>query len=93
MAVNQFSDISKDLYNQIKYIENLVKGDLFKEADKLLSTAEKTCGNLESAMTPDNRLQLHIISNRRQEIDWLHKDIQQGLTKIKNKPVKKRKVK
>jgi hypothetical protein len=93
MATNQFADISKDLFNQIKYIEITVKDDLFKEAAKLLSTAEETCGNLESAMIPDNQIQTHIVSNRRREIHWLHDEIQQGLVKKHSKPVKKRKTK
>jgi len=89
MAVNQFADISKDLYNQIKFIESRVKDDSFKDAVKLLSTAEKTCEHLESVMTPDNQLQTHIVNNRRLEIRWLHDNIEQGLKK-KKKPVKKR---
>jgi len=89
MAVNQFADISKDLYNQIKFIESRVKDDSFKDAVKLLSAAEKTCEHLESMMTPDNLTQTHIISNRRLEIGWLHDNIEQGLKK-KRKPVKKR---
>jgi len=93
MAINQFSDISKDLFNQIKYIESTVKEDLFKEAAKLLSTAEETCGNLESAMKPDNQVQTNIVKNRRREIHWLHDEIQQGLTKKQSKPVKRRKTK
>ena len=93
MAINQFSDISKDLFNQIKYIESTVKEDLFKEAAKLLSTAEETCGNLESAMKPDNQVQTNIVKNRRREIHWLHDEIQQGLTKKQIKPVKRRKTK
>ena len=93
MAINQFSDISKDLFNQIKYIESTVKEDLFKEAAKLLSTAEETCGNLESAMKPDNQVQTNIVKNRRREIHWLHDEIQQGLTKKQSKPVKKRQTK
>lgn len=93
MAINQFADISKDLTNQIKFIESTVRDDLFKEAAKLLSTAEETCGNLESAMVPDNQVQTKIVSNRRLEIHWLHDEIQQGLIKKSGKPVKKRKVK
>jgi len=89
MAVNQFADISKDLFNQIKYIESRVKDDSFKDAVKLLATAEKTCDHLESMMVPDNLLQTHIISNRRLEIGWLHDNIEQGLKK-KKKTVKKR---
>ena len=91
MSINQFADISKDLFNQIKYIESTVKDDLFKEAAKLLSTAEETCGNLESAMVPDNQVQTKIVSNRRREIHWLHDEIQQGLNKKHSKPVKRRK--
>jgi hypothetical protein len=34
-------------------------------------------------MTPDNQLQSHIVSNRRQEISWLHDNIQQGMQKRK----------
>ena len=91
MAINQFADISKDLFNQIKYIESTVRDDLFKEAAKLLSAAEETCGNLESAMIPDNQVQTKIVNNRRLEIHWLHDEIQQGLTKKNSKPVKRRK--
>ena len=93
MAINQFADISKDLFNQIKFIESTVRDDLFKEAARLLSAAEKTCGNLESAMIPDNQVQTKIVTNRRLEIHWLHDEIQQGLTKKPAKPVKRRKAK
>jgi hypothetical protein len=40
MAVNQFADISKELYTQIKIVEDMVKGDLYKEAGKMLLTVE-----------------------------------------------------
>lgn len=93
MSINQFADISKELSTQIKFIESTVREDLFKEAAKLLSAAEATCGNLESAMTPDNLVQTKIVSNRRLEINWLHDEIQQGLTRKAAKPAKKRKVK
>jgi hypothetical protein len=93
MSINQFADISKDLSNQIKFIESTVRDDLFKEAARLLSTAEETCGNLESAMIPENQVQTKIVSNRRLEIHWLHDEIQQGLTKKSGKPVKRRKAK
>jgi hypothetical protein len=83
MASNQFAAISKDLFNQIKFIESRVKDDSFKDAVKLLAAAEKTCEHLESVMTPDNQLQSHIVSNRRQEISWLHDNIQQGMQKRK----------
>lgn len=93
MAINQFADISKDLFNQIKCIESTVREDAFKEAARLLSAAEKTCVNLESAMLPDNQVQTKIVSNRRLEIHWLHDEIQQGLTKKTGKPIKRRKTK
>jgi hypothetical protein len=80
---SNFAEISKDLFNQIKLIESRVKEDSFKEAVKMLATAEKTCERLESVMTPDNQLQSHIVSNRRLEISWLHDNIQQGLQKRK----------
>jgi len=83
MASSQFADISKDLFNQIKMIETRVKEDSFKDAVKLLTVAEKTCQQLESLMTPDNQLQSHIVSNRRQEISWLHDNIQLGMQKRK----------
>ena len=83
MASNQFATISKDLFNQIKFIESRVKDDSFKDAVKLLAAAEKTCEHLESVMTPDNQLQSHIVSNRRLEISWLHDNIQQGMQKRK----------
>lgn len=89
MAINQFADISKGLYTQIKVIESLVKEDLFKEATKLLSTAEETCGNLESLVEPDNKIQTHIVNNRRREIGWLHDAIQHGSIKKHSKPGKK----
>ncbi|GEM_PF-471915 len=84
MASSQFADISKDLFNQIKLIETRVKEDSFKDAVKMLAVAEKTCQQLESLMTPDNQLQSHIVSNRRQEMSWLHDNIQQGLQKKKS---------
>ncbi|MFA5078075.1 MAG: hypothetical protein WC541_01160 [Dehalococcoidia bacterium] len=83
MASNQFAAISKDLFNQIKFIESRVKDDSFKDAVKLLAAAEKTCEHLESVMTPDNQLQSHIVSNRRLEISWLHDNIQEGMQKRK----------
>ena len=90
MAANQFADLSRDLYTQIKIVETLVKGSLFKEAKKMLSKAEASCENLESLMSEDNKIQMHIISNRRLEIHWIHDAIQQGLAK--NKPVVKKRV-
>ncbi len=90
MAINQFADISKELYTQIKVVEDLVKSDLYKEAGKLLSTAEETCRNLESLMTEDNKIQTHIVDNRRREIHWIQDAIQQGLAKGRSKPVKRR---
>ena len=81
MAINQFADISKELYMQIKVVENLTKDGQYKEASKLLSSAEKACGNLESLVQEDNKVQTHIVHNRRQEISWLHDSIQTGLTK------------
>ncbi|MGA2367383.1 MAG: hypothetical protein ABSF74_02270 [Dehalococcoidia bacterium] len=89
MAMNQFADISKDLYTQIKVVENLVKGDLYKEARKLLSAAEATCNNLESLMEPDNRIQTNILNNRRREISWIQEAIQHNTAKAKVKPVRK----
>lgn len=90
MAINQFADISKDLYMQIKVAENLVKGDLFVEADELLSTIKENCRNLESLMTQDNKIQTRIVANRQREIHWIHDAIQHGLAKTHSKPVKKR---
>jgi hypothetical protein len=91
MAVNQFADISKELYMQIKVVEDMVKSDLYKEAGKMLLTAEANCKNLETLMEEDNKIQTHIIDNRRREINWIQDAIQQGLAKARNKkPVKKR---
>ena len=70
-----------------------MRDNLFKEAAKLLSAAEETCGNLESAMIPDNQVQTKIVNNRRLEIHWLHDEIQQGLTEKTTKTVKRRKAK
>ncbi len=89
MALNQFADISKDLYAQIKVIENLVEGNLFVEADALLSTTKESCRNLESLMTQDNKIQTHIVDNRQQEIHWIDDAIRVGLKKTHSKPVKK----
>ncbi|MGA2159483.1 MAG: hypothetical protein WB588_07260 [Dehalococcoidia bacterium] len=89
MEMSQFADTSKDLYTQIKVVENLIKGDQFKEARKLLPTAEKACNNLESLMTEDNRIQKNIVTNRRREINWIHDAIQQNTAKAKSKPVRK----
>ncbi len=93
MAVNQFAEISKDLYTQIKVIESLVKGDLFKESQGMLSTAEVTFGKLMLTIKSDNQLQTHILSNRRLEIGWLRDAIQHGLTIRLSKTAKKRNTK
>ena len=89
MEQNQFADTSKDLYTQIKLVENLIKEDQYKEARKLLPTAEKACNNLESLMTEDNRIQKNIVTNRRREINWIQDAIQQNTAKEKSKPVRK----
>ncbi len=86
MAENQFADVSRDLYMQIKVVEDMVKGELFKEAVKLLTTAEETCKNLESLMEEDNKIQIHIVANRQREIVWIQESIQEGLAKSKKKP-------
>ena len=85
MEINQFADTSKDLYTQIKVVENLIKGDQLKEARKLLPTAEKACNNLESLMAEDNK----IVNNRRLEITWIHDAIQQSMAKAKSKTARK----
>jgi predicted nucleotidyltransferase len=91
MAENQFADVSRDLYMQIKVVEDMVKGELFKEAVKLLTTAEETCKSLESLMEEDNKIQIHIVANRQREIVWIQESIQEGMAKSKKKPaVKKR---
>jgi hypothetical protein len=91
MAVNEFADISKELYTQIKVVEDMVRSDLYKEAGKMLSTAEQNCRNLESLMEEDNKIQSHIVDNRRREIVWIQDAIELGLAKTRaKKPVKKR---
>jgi hypothetical protein len=90
MAMNQFADISKDLTMQIKIVENLAKDGQYKEAGRLLTTAEKACGNLESMVQEDNKVQTHIVANRRQEIGWLQDTIQSGLVKKPATRLKKR---
>jgi hypothetical protein len=89
MEINQFADTSKDLYTQIKVVENLIKGDQLKEARKLLPTAEKACNNLESLMAEDNKIQRNIVNNRRLEITWIHDAIQQSMAKAKSKTARK----
>jgi hypothetical protein len=91
MALNEFADISKELYTQVKIVEDMVKGDLYKEAGKMLLTAEQNCRSLESLMEEDNKIQAHIVDNRRREIKWIQDAIQIGLAKARaKKPVKKR---
>lgn len=90
IADNQFAGISRDLYTQIKFIEDLVKGDQFKGAGKRLKTAEETCRDLESLMDEDNKIQIHIVSNRQREIRWIQESIQEGLAKTKKKPAAKK---
>jgi len=91
MAVNQFADISKELYMQIKVVEDMVKSDLYKEAGKMLLTAEENCKSLETLMEEDNKIQTHIVDNRRREIHWIQDSIEKGLAKARaKKPVKKR---
>lgn len=89
MSANLFADSSKNLYSQIKIIEDLTKSGQFKEANRLLLAAEKNCGNLELMVQSDNKLQTHIINNRRQEIRWLHDTIDHGLVKSPSKRKKK----
>jgi hypothetical protein len=90
MAVSQFADMSKELYTQIRVVEDLVRGELFKEARKALTTCESACNNLESVMMPDNKIQSDIIRNRRREIGWIEDAIQAGLAKTK--PAAKKRV-
>jgi hypothetical protein len=90
MAENEFADISRDLYAQIKIVEDLVSDDLYKEAGKMLSEVEEHCKSLESLMEEDNKIQVHIVANRRREIGWIQDAIQQGQAKAKSKPVKRR---
>ena len=93
MEINQFAVINRDLHTQIKVIENLVRVDLFKEATKLLPTAEETCESLASLMKSDNTIQRRIVSNRQLDIKWLGDTIQEASIKKAKSPVKKRKVK
>ena len=89
MVVSQFADMSKELYTQIRVVEDLVRGDLFKDARKALATCEAACDNLESIMMPDNKIQSDIIRNRRREIGWIQDAIQTGLAKAKPAPKKR----
>jgi hypothetical protein len=92
MVTNQFAEISKELYTQIKAVEDLVRSNLYKEAAKMLTAAEKACDNLESLMLPDNKIQANIISNRRREITWTQDAIQHGLANAKIKSATKKRV-
>ena len=57
----------------------------------MLSTAEQNCRSLESLMEEDNKIQSHIVDNRRREIVWIQDAIELGLAKARTKkPVKKR---
>jgi hypothetical protein len=90
MPENEFADISRDLYAQIKIVEDLVSDDLYKEAGKMLSEVEAHCNSLESLMEEDNKIQVHIVANRRREIGWIQDAIEVGQAKAKAKPVKRR---
>ncbi|MBN1374771.1 MAG: hypothetical protein JXA01_01310 [Dehalococcoidia bacterium] len=85
MAVSQFAEMSKDLYMQLRRVEDLVKGDLFKEAVKKLTGVEETCRNLETLIEEDNKIQQRIVDNRRREIKWIEESIEQGTAKLKSK--------
>ena len=93
MAINQFVVTHRELHTQINVIENLVSGDLFKEAAKLLSAAEKTCESLESLINADNEIQKRIVTNRRWEIKWIRDAIQEASLKKTKTTVKRRKAK
>ncbi|MBN1689387.1 MAG: hypothetical protein JW901_00020 [Dehalococcoidia bacterium] len=85
MAVSQFAEMSKDLSLQIRRVEDLIKGDLYKEAINKLTGIEEACRNLEILMNEDNKIQQRIVDNRRQEIKWITEDIEQGTAKLKSK--------
>ncbi len=86
MALNQFADVSRDLFKQIRVVETLIKGDMFKEARKLLPAAEEACNNLEQLMEPDNRIQRNIMYNRRREVSWIQDSIRQSNAKAGGRP-------
>ncbi len=93
MAINQFAVTNRDLHSQINVIESLLRIDLFKEATKLMSTAEETCESLASMMKSDNEIQRRIVTNRRLDMKWLGVAIQEASLKKTKSPVKKRKAK
>jgi P2-related tail formation protein len=93
MPIDQFADVSKDLCMQIKLIENLLKQNLFNEADELMQQATKCCRTLESLMAEDNKIQTRIVANRQKEITWIQDAIQGNIKKTVGKSAKKRKTK
>jgi hypothetical protein len=90
MTVKHFAEMSKDLYTEIHFIENLLKSNVFKEADGRLSTAKKTCKHLDALVEPENLIQRKIVTNRQTEILWLETAVQIGLAKSSKTAVKKR---
>ncbi len=86
MPIDQFADVSKDLCAQIKTIEQMLKKNLFREADALMPKVTKCYCTLESLVIDDHKIQNHILANRQKEIAWIQDAIQKN---IKNKSVKK----
>jgi hypothetical protein len=93
MTTRQFAEISKDLYQEIHFIESLLKSNVFKEADGRLSGAKKTCKNLDALVEPENAIQRKIVTNRQTEILWLETAVKIGLAKTTKPAAKKRTVK
>ena len=90
MKVKQFAEMSKDLYQEIHFIESLLKSNVFKEANGHLSTAKKNCKSLDALVEPENLIQRKIVTNRQTEILWLENAVQIGLAKNSKPAAKKR---
>jgi len=90
MPIDQFADVSKDLCVRIKAIEQMLKENLFSEADALMPQVAKCYLTLESLMMDDNKIQNQILANRQKEISWIQEAIQGNIHKKRVKSVKKR---
>jgi len=82
MTTNQFAYLSRDLYTQIHVMESLIKSNVLGDVGVRLSAAKQSYSHLESLAEPENKLQCHILANRKMEIHWLDTAIQVALAKV-----------
>ena len=90
MTTNQFAYLSRDLYMQIHVIESLVKSNALSEVDLRLSAAKQSYSHLQSLADAENKVQNHILANRKMEIHWLDTAVEVALAKVPKIRAKKR---